>query len=301
MTTRRRDAQGADQRRGGLDRVRAQLQRARGRRGPPGAHPRRPAGRQRQHRRLVLREHDQPGARRDPDLSGVTGDRHGTFEPGDVQAVPAQGVGANEFAELVRALRAGVAYANVHTARSTGRRDPRPDRRPAGRLSRTAAGPACAAGPGDRLWQTPLDEDDLRRSTGTCAQRLQRCVLVATTCHAARRPRRGTPSRRSVPTARGPRGPRRRRRARWSCRRGSRPPLCCRGGTPPARPDRGSRRYRRSHTPASRDRARLHAAAGRVSLRPPRGATRARPRPRTRPAARARRRRPATRARARPR
>jgi hypothetical protein len=45
----------------------------------------------------------------------------GTIEPGDVQSVPSQGFDpAGEFAELVRALRSGVAYANVHTARSPG-------------------------------------------------------------------------------------------------------------------------------------------------------------------------------------
>jgi hypothetical protein len=45
----------------------------------------------------------------------------GTIKPGDVQSVPIQGFDpAGEFAELVRALRSGVAYANVRTARSTG-------------------------------------------------------------------------------------------------------------------------------------------------------------------------------------
>ena len=45
----------------------------------------------------------------------------GTIDAGDVLAVPAQGFDpAGEFDELVRALRAGVAYANVHTARSPG-------------------------------------------------------------------------------------------------------------------------------------------------------------------------------------
>jgi len=45
----------------------------------------------------------------------------GTIEPADVQAVPAQGFDpAGEFAELVRALDRGVAYANVHTVRSPG-------------------------------------------------------------------------------------------------------------------------------------------------------------------------------------
>ena len=51
----------------------------------------------------------------------------GTIEPADVQVVPAQGFREDatmdaeaRFAELVTALRKGVAYANVHTATSTG-------------------------------------------------------------------------------------------------------------------------------------------------------------------------------------
>ncbi|MGH2716885.1 MAG: CHRD domain-containing protein [Thermoleophilaceae bacterium] len=40
----------------------------------------------------------------------------GTIVPTDVLAVPAQGFAAGEFDELVRAIRAGATYANVHTA-----------------------------------------------------------------------------------------------------------------------------------------------------------------------------------------
>jgi CHRD domain len=40
----------------------------------------------------------------------------GTIVAADVQAVPAQGIAANEFNEVVAALRAGVTYANVHNA-----------------------------------------------------------------------------------------------------------------------------------------------------------------------------------------
>jgi hypothetical protein len=54
-------------------------------------------------------------------VPGVAGTVTGTIKPGDVQSVPIQGFDpAGEFAELVRALRSGVAYANVRTARSTG-------------------------------------------------------------------------------------------------------------------------------------------------------------------------------------
>ena len=50
----------------------------------------------------------------------------GTLDAGDVSAVPAsagavtQGIGQGEFDELVRAMRAGVTYANVHTDRCPG-------------------------------------------------------------------------------------------------------------------------------------------------------------------------------------
>jgi hypothetical protein len=39
----------------------------------------------------------------------------GTIKPADVLALPAQGVAAGAFDSLVRAMRAGVTYANVHT------------------------------------------------------------------------------------------------------------------------------------------------------------------------------------------
>ena len=44
----------------------------------------------------------------------------GTFTAADVQAVTAQGFAAGDFAEVVAAIRAGVAYANVHTTQSPG-------------------------------------------------------------------------------------------------------------------------------------------------------------------------------------
>ena len=46
-----------------------------------------------------------------PDSGKVTG----TFRAVDVLGPAAQGIAPGEFAELVEALRAGVAYANVHT------------------------------------------------------------------------------------------------------------------------------------------------------------------------------------------
>jgi CHRD domain len=51
-----------------------------------------------------------------PACPGATsGTVTGTIVAADIQAVPAQGLAANEFAELVAAMRAGVTYANVHT------------------------------------------------------------------------------------------------------------------------------------------------------------------------------------------
>ncbi|HEX6023034.1 MAG TPA: CHRD domain-containing protein [Solirubrobacter sp.] len=45
----------------------------------------------------------------------------GTWRPADIApTVDAQGIGAGEFAELIRALRAGVAYANVHSNTQPG-------------------------------------------------------------------------------------------------------------------------------------------------------------------------------------
>jgi hypothetical protein len=40
----------------------------------------------------------------------------GTVTAQDVVAVPAQGIAAGDMAEVIRAIRAGKAYANVHTA-----------------------------------------------------------------------------------------------------------------------------------------------------------------------------------------
>jgi CHRD domain len=44
----------------------------------------------------------------------------GTIGVADILAVPAQGIAAGEFGEVVRAIRAGHVYANVHTNKHTG-------------------------------------------------------------------------------------------------------------------------------------------------------------------------------------
>jgi hypothetical protein len=44
----------------------------------------------------------------------------GTIVASDVQAIAAQGIAAGEFAELVRAIRAGAVYVNVHNATYAG-------------------------------------------------------------------------------------------------------------------------------------------------------------------------------------
>ena len=44
----------------------------------------------------------------------------GTRRAADVLAVLAQGIAAGQFAEVVRAIRAGIAYANVHSAGAGG-------------------------------------------------------------------------------------------------------------------------------------------------------------------------------------
>jgi hypothetical protein len=54
-----------------------------------------------------------------------------TIHPSDVVGPTAQGIAAGEFEELVRAIRSGFAYLNVHSTGRPGRRDPRTDSRPA--------------------------------------------------------------------------------------------------------------------------------------------------------------------------
>jgi hypothetical protein len=50
-----------------------------------------------------------------PACPATGGTVEGTITPAQVIGPAAQGIAAGEFAELVRALRAGAAYANVHT------------------------------------------------------------------------------------------------------------------------------------------------------------------------------------------
>ena len=49
-------------------------------------------------------------------LCPAEGTVSGTITPGEVLAQTAQGIDAGQFEELVRALRAGAAYANVHSS-----------------------------------------------------------------------------------------------------------------------------------------------------------------------------------------
>jgi hypothetical protein len=48
--------------------------------------------------------------------AGTSGTLTGTITAADVVGVPAQGITAGSFADLVRILRSGDAYVNVHTA-----------------------------------------------------------------------------------------------------------------------------------------------------------------------------------------
>jgi len=56
-----------------------------------------------------------------PACPGTTsGTVSGTLVPADVRAIPAQGLTAGDWDSAVRAIRAGVAYANVHTTNWPG-------------------------------------------------------------------------------------------------------------------------------------------------------------------------------------
>ena len=44
-----------------------------------------------------------------------SGEVSGTIAAGDVQAIPAQGLAANDIGALIRAIKHGATYANVHT------------------------------------------------------------------------------------------------------------------------------------------------------------------------------------------
>jgi hypothetical protein len=50
-----------------------------------------------------------------PACTPTSGTFTGTITASNIMAVPAQGIAAGEFAEFLRAIRAGATYANVHT------------------------------------------------------------------------------------------------------------------------------------------------------------------------------------------
>jgi CHRD domain len=50
----------------------------------------------------------------------TSGTVEGTIDPADVIGPASQGIAAGEFDELVRAIRAGVTYANVHSSKFPG-------------------------------------------------------------------------------------------------------------------------------------------------------------------------------------
>ena len=149
----RRHVPRGDPARRGRDRVRAALRRPHGR-GAPGAHPPRAARRERRHHRLpVLQPRQRPG--RHPGLPAAAGAITGTITADQVVGLPAQGIAARELDELVDALRAGVAYANVHS-------ETFPTARSAGRSAATAAdrGAGARRAPGPRLRSRHLVHHD---------------------------------------------------------------------------------------------------------------------------------------------
>jgi hypothetical protein len=55
-----------------------------------------------------------------PPCTATSGTFTGTIGVADIVPVPAQGIAAGEWAEVVRAIRAGKIYANVHTNKHPG-------------------------------------------------------------------------------------------------------------------------------------------------------------------------------------
>ena len=53
----------------------------------------------------------------------------GTITAANVKAIAAQGLAANDISALIRAIKAGYTYANVHSDEFGYGRDPRSDRR----------------------------------------------------------------------------------------------------------------------------------------------------------------------------
>jgi hypothetical protein len=56
------------------------------------------------------------GGGKPPCPAGTSATITGTVTAADIQAIPAQGIAAGEFDEVLRAMRAGATYVNVHTA-----------------------------------------------------------------------------------------------------------------------------------------------------------------------------------------
>ena len=103
-----------------------------------GAHPLRAAQRQRRISVWLCEHRGEPVRRAHPPRPArQAGTVTGTITALEVIGPTGQGIAAGEFDELVAAMRAGDAYANVHSSHVPGRRDPRPDQRrqPAGRLA----------------------------------------------------------------------------------------------------------------------------------------------------------------------
>jgi hypothetical protein len=55
-----------------------------------------------------------------PACTAISGTFEGTVTAADVIGPTGQGIAAGEFAEVLRAMRAGVTYANVHTVKHPG-------------------------------------------------------------------------------------------------------------------------------------------------------------------------------------
>ncbi len=64
----------------------------------------------------------------------------GTATAADVIGPMPQGIEPGAFGEVIAAMRAGVAYANVHSMKWPGRRDPRPAQRRRATISRRRSG-----------------------------------------------------------------------------------------------------------------------------------------------------------------
>ena len=68
------------------------------------------------------------GASDKPPCTPTEGTFEGVIDAADVIGPAGQGIAAGEMAELIRAMRKGYTYANVHTTTQPGGLGPRPDR-----------------------------------------------------------------------------------------------------------------------------------------------------------------------------